>query len=171
MAVITLGEEKAASSDPETKIKQMLQKILDMQESDCSVAQMPALLDGLKENLDDLLACLPEPSPSLAGKENSGRTNSPFEDCLFFQDRDLRYTWFSGAKPFGIEAPMFLGKTESKIFSPNDARRLREIKEQVMKTGSRAQTKVHVTLQGRERSFDCIYYPWLRRKIPERSWA
>ncbi len=56
---------------------------------------------------------------------------------------------------------MFLGKTESQIFSPTDARRLREIKEQVMKTGNRAQTEVHVTLQGRERSFDCIYYPWL----------
>ena len=49
----------------------------------------------------------------------------------------------------------------SQIFSPTDARRLREIKEQVMKTGNRAQTEVRLTLQGRERSFDCIYYPWL----------
>ncbi|MCX6678628.1 MAG: ATP-binding protein [Methanothrix sp.] len=55
-----MGEEKAASSDPETKIKQMLRKILDLQESDCNAAQMPALLDGLKDNLEDLLACLPE---------------------------------------------------------------------------------------------------------------
>ena len=132
-----------------------------MQESDCNVAQMPALLDGLKENLDDLLACLPEHCSSMAGKENPGRMTSPFEDCLFLQDRDLRYTWFSSEKPFGIEASMVLGKTESQIFSPTDARRLREIKEQVMKTGNRAQTEVHLTLQGRERSFDCIYYPWL----------
>ncbi|TFH47681.1 MAG: hypothetical protein E4G89_07540, partial [Methanothrix sp.] len=88
-----MGEEKAARSDPETKIKQMLQKVLDMQESDCNVEQMPALLDGLKENLDDLLACLPEHCSSMAGKENPGRMTSPFEDCLFLQDRDLRYTW------------------------------------------------------------------------------
>ena len=76
MAVITLGEEKAASSDPETKIKQMLRKILDMQESDCNVAQMPALLDGLKENLDDLLACLPEHIPFF------GRKREPWQDEL-----------------------------------------------------------------------------------------
>jgi len=156
-----LGEEKAASSDPETKIKQMLQKIFNMQESDCNVEQMPALLDGLKENLDDLLACLPEHCSSMAGREHPGRMTSPFEDCLFLQDRDLRYTWFSCEKPFGIEASMVLGKSESQVFSPTDARRLREIKEQVVKTGNRAQTEVRLTLQGRERSFDCIYYPWL----------
>jgi PAS domain S-box-containing protein len=163
LAVITLGEKKAASGDPETKVKQMLRKILDMQESDCNVAQMPSLLDGLKENLDDLLACLQEPSFSLAEKENPGRMNSPFDDCLFFQDRDLRYTWFSSEKPLGIEASMVLGKTEneSQICPPSEARRLREIKEQVMKTGKRAQTEVCLTLQGRVRSFDCIYYPWL----------
>jgi len=55
-----LGKETAESSNPETKIKQMLQKVLDMQKSDCNTGQIPALLDGLKENLDDLLACLPE---------------------------------------------------------------------------------------------------------------
>ena len=155
-----MGEEKAASSDPEAKIREMLRKILDMQESDCNAGQTPALLDGLKKNLDDLLACLPEHYKTLAGKENLSRMTYPFEDCLFLQDRDLRYTWFSSEKPLGIEASMALGKTDSQIFSPSEARRLRQIKEQVMKTGSRAQTKVSVTLQGRERCFSSIYYPW-----------
>ena len=155
-----MGEEKAASSDPEAKIREMLRKILDMQESDCNAGQTPALLDGLKKNLDDLLACLPEHYKTLAGKENLSRMTYPFEDCLFLQDRDLRYTWFSSEKPLGIEASMALGKTDSQIFSPSEARRLRQIKEQVMKTGSRAQTKVSVTLHGRERCFSSIYYPW-----------
>ncbi|HUS77017.1 MAG TPA: GAF domain-containing protein [Methanothrix sp.] len=155
-----LGEENAESGNPEMKIKQMLRKIADMQESGCNAAYMPALLDGLKENLDDLLACLPERCSSLAGREAFGQMNSPFKDCLFLQDRDLRYTWFSCEKPFGVEAYMALGKTESDFFPPTDTMRLRRIKEQVMKTGMRAQTELHVTLQGRERCFDCIYYPW-----------
>jgi len=54
-----LGEEKLASSDPETKIEQMLRKIADMQESGGNAGQMPVLLKGLKDNLEDLLACLP----------------------------------------------------------------------------------------------------------------
>ncbi|MDD1749191.1 MAG: GAF domain-containing protein [Methanothrix sp.] len=138
----------------------MLRQIRDMRGSGCNAEHMPAFLDGFKESLDDLLACLPERCSSSAGKENPCRINFPLEDCLFLQDRDLHYTWFSSEKPFGIEASKALGKTECQIFSPTEARRLREIKEQVMKTGNRAQTEVHVTLQGKEHSFDCIYYPW-----------
>ncbi|MBN1235308.1 MAG: GAF domain-containing protein [Methanotrichaceae archaeon] len=155
-----MGDEKAACSDSEMKIKQMLRKITEMQESGSNAAHMPALLDGLKKNLDELLACLSERCTSSAGREAFGRMNSPFEDFLFLQDRDLRYTWFSCEKPFGVEASMALGRTESHFFPPTDARRLRRIKEQVLETGNRAQTKVHLTLQGRERCFDCIYYLW-----------
>ena len=54
-----MGEEKLASSDPETKIEQMLRKIADMQVSGGNAGQMPVLLQGLKENLEDLLGCLP----------------------------------------------------------------------------------------------------------------
>ncbi len=54
-----MGEEKLASSDPETKIEQMLRKIADMQESGGNAGQMPVLLKGLKDSLEDLLACLP----------------------------------------------------------------------------------------------------------------
>jgi PAS domain S-box-containing protein len=142
-----LGEEMSACSDLDKKIKQILRKILDTQESDDYAAQMPALLEGLKESLNDLLACLPE-------------HYYPFEDCLFLQDRDMRYTWFSSDKPFGLAASMALGKTDSQLFSSTESRRLREIKERVMKTGKRAQTIAHITLQGRERCFASIYFPW-----------
>jgi len=54
-----LGEEMLTSSDPETKIEQMLRKIADMQVSSGNAGQMPVLLQSLKENLEDLLACLP----------------------------------------------------------------------------------------------------------------
>jgi len=53
-----LGEEKLASTDPETKIGQMLRKITDMQESGGNAGQMLASLLGLKDDLEDLLICL-----------------------------------------------------------------------------------------------------------------
>ncbi|MHB8117717.1 MAG: GAF domain-containing protein [Methanothrix sp.] len=81
-----MGEEKLASSDSETKIEQMLRKIADMQESGGNAGQMPELLKGLKENLEDLLACLPERCVPSAGTESPGRMNYPFEDGLFLQD-------------------------------------------------------------------------------------
>ncbi len=54
-----MGEEKLASSDPETKIEQMLRKIADMLEKGGNAGQMSVLLKGLKEDLEDLLASLP----------------------------------------------------------------------------------------------------------------
>ena len=58
-------EEMLAGCDPEIKIEQMLRKIAEMQESGSNDGQMPASLLGLKEDLEDLLSCLPQRRVSL----------------------------------------------------------------------------------------------------------
>jgi PAS domain S-box-containing protein len=74
-----LGEEKLASSDPETMIEQMQREIADKQESSGNTGQMPTLLVGLKEKLEDPLACLPEGCVPSAKTEISGRIDYPIE--------------------------------------------------------------------------------------------
>ena len=72
-----MGEEKLASSDSETKIEQMLRIIVEMQESCGNAGQMPALLKGLKADLEDLWVCLGRlPSEGIV---SPGRMNYPLE--------------------------------------------------------------------------------------------
>lgn len=149
-------------SDQDNKITQMLRKIDDAQETGCDAAQIPALIEYLKTNLSDILTCLPECSSPQDGKDAFGQMTLPQEDCLFLQDRDLRYVWFSGEKLFGFDAREELGKREFDFVSPSEAMRLRKIKEQVIQEKTnRAQTEVTVTLNGKKRHLECIYYPWL----------
>jgi PAS domain S-box-containing protein len=81
-----LDEEWLASSDPETKIEQMLRKIAEMQKSLGCAGQMQASLNGLKENLEELFACLPERCISSDGIVGLGRMNYPSDDRQFLQD-------------------------------------------------------------------------------------
>jgi PAS domain S-box-containing protein len=71
-----LGEEWASSSDPQAKIKQMLWHIKDLLEGDCNAVSMPALLEGLKDDLEELLVCLPE---RRLPEEARSRTDSEIE--------------------------------------------------------------------------------------------
>jgi PAS domain S-box-containing protein len=148
----------AASNDPKTWIMQMLREIEEMQGSGYDAREITALLGSLKDKLSILHAHLPE--SCIPDRGAYARIKAPFEDCLFLQDCDFRYTWFSSDQFFGMKAPSVIGKTEGEFFSPSEAERLKSIKEQVMKTGKRAQTEVCFAVQGKQRCFDCIYYPW-----------
>jgi PAS domain S-box-containing protein len=151
----------APSSDPENRITQMLRKIENAQDMGYDAARIPALLEDLKTNLSDILACLPERCTTPDGKEAFDRMTLPQEDCLFLQDCDLRYVWFSSERFFGIEAGHALGKTEFDFVSHSEAMRLRKIKEDVLHgTVNRAQTEVSAAFGGKKSLFECIYYPW-----------
>ena len=155
-----MGEEKLTGGEIEAKIQRMRQGVDDCLESGLDRGSLPAFLDDLRRNLDDISVSLNEPRRTSAGGDAFRQMLSCSPDCLFLQDRDLRYTWFSQELPFGIDATLVLGKTQTQIFSPSEAQRLRTIKEQVMLTGHSARTEVQVTIQGEERYFDSIYYPW-----------
>ena len=155
-----MGEEKLTGGEIETKIQRMRQHLDDCLESGMYSGSLRAFLDDLRRNLDDISVSLEEQRRTSAGEDAFRQMLSCSADCLFLQDRDQHYTWFSQEVPFGIDATLILGKTENQIFSPSEAQRLRTIKEQVMLTGHSARTEVQVTIQGKERYLDSIYYPW-----------
>ena len=155
-----MGEKRLTGDDIETKIQRIRQHVEDCLENGLEGKRLPAFLDKLGQNLDEISASLKEQRRASAGEAAFHQMISNFPDCLFLQDRDLRYTWFSSEKPFGIDASEALGKTEDEIFSPSEAKRIREMKERVMLTGNRARTEVHLAIQGKERYLDSIYYPW-----------
>ena len=155
-----LGKNRLTCDGIETKIQRMRQHVDDCLESGLDERQMPAFLDELGRNLDEISASLEEQRRATAGGVAFHQMISHFPDCLFLQDRDLRYTWFSNEKPFGIDASLAMGKTENEIFSPSEAKRIGKIKERVMLTGNRERTEVHLAIQGKERYLDSIYFPW-----------
>ena len=155
-----MGEKSLTGDGIETKIQCMRRHVDDCLESGLDERQLSAFLDKLGRNLDEISASLEEQRRATAGEAAFHQMISHFPDCLFLQDRDLRYIWFSNEKPFGIDASLALGKTEDEIFSPSEAKRIGGIKERVMLTGNRERTEVHLAIQGKERYLDSIYYPW-----------
>ena len=155
-----LSEKRLTRDDIETKIQQMRQHIDDCLESGLEGKRLSAFLDDLGRNLDEVSVSLEERRRASAGESAFHQMISHFPDCLFLQDRELRYIWFSNEKPFGINASQALGKTDNEIFSPSEAKRIREIKERVMLAGNRARTEVHLAIYEKECCLDSIYYPW-----------
>ncbi len=138
----------------------MRQRVDNCLESSLEGERLSAFLDDLGRNLDEISASLEELGRFSASEAAFHKMTSNSPDCLFLQDLDMRYTWFSNDKPFGIDASQALGKTEDEIFSPSEAKRIIEIKERVMLTGDRERAEVHLAIQGEERYLDSIYYPW-----------
>ncbi len=144
----------------EAEIKQLLQHIEGLQEKSASAESLPEVLDDLNRRLKALLIVLNEKRSLRAIEEGLLQMISQCPDCLFLQDRDLKYIWFSRENPFGMNAIRALGHTEVQIISTGEAARLSEIKKKVIETGKEARTQVHVTFQGEDRCFDATYYPW-----------
>jgi PAS domain S-box-containing protein len=144
----------------ETEIKQLLQHIEELQEKGARAESLPSVLDGLKGRLEDLMVALEEKRSLRTIEDGLLQMISQCSDCLFLQDRDLRYIWFSRENPFGMDASRALGRTEIQIIPPVEVARLREIKKKVMETGKEERTQVHVAFQGSGRCFDATYYPW-----------
>jgi PAS domain S-box-containing protein len=72
---------------------------------------------------------------------------------VFNQDNQLRYTWIQNP-PEGQTARSMLGKTDSQIFSAEDADRLTQIKTRVLLTGAGARQEVFWSFRGRKCFFD-----------------
>ena len=80
-------------------------------------------------------------------------------DTVFFQDRDLRYVWiFNPAHPF--EEDWMVGKTDAEISSPEEARRLADIKREVLETRRGTRMEMELNVDGEVRWYDAAYEPW-----------
>lgn len=83
-------------------------------------------------------------------------TNSP--DVIFSQDRNLRYNWIiNPAHPFLPD--QVIGKTDWDLLPPEDAKRLTEIKEEILKTGVSRRQELLLSPGGIPRWYDAIYQP------------
>ncbi len=68
---------------------------------------------------------------------------------LFEQDPELRYRWIYNP-PFGNHPSDVLGKTNTDLFSPEDAARLDALDRAVLRSGERAQGEVQISAPGGE---------------------
>ena len=82
--------------------------------------------------------------------------NSPI--IVFNQDTDLRYTWLYNSA-LGLTAEEIAGKLDSELFPPEDAQRLKAIKNRVLTTGVGTREETFTTVNGEVRYFDLTVEP------------
>ncbi|MFO8070305.1 MAG: response regulator [Polyangia bacterium] len=82
--------------------------------------------------------------------------NAPLS--VFTQDRELRYTWIHNAPP-AFEKADSINKTEKDLLRAEDARRLVEIKRDVLESGRGAREIVRTTIEGCEHWYDLTVEP------------
>jgi len=79
---------------------------------------------------------------------------------LFTQDASLRYTWFFNPRdPAGSHSSSFVGKTDDDLFTPENARRLTEIKRRVIQTGRGCRQEVSREGEDGDRHFELTLEP------------
>lgn len=76
---------------------------------------------------------------------------------VFTQDRQLRYTWIFNPQLYWQQE--ILGKTDDEILGAEKARRLRELKQQVLKAGVCVREEVVIRHNGKSQSFDLTIEP------------
>jgi PAS domain S-box-containing protein len=89
-------------------------------------------------------------------RESENRFRLVLKDSLitvFSQDRNLRYTWIYNAAA-GYTPEEVIGRSDFDLFAPDDARRLTEIKQQVLESGIGTSETVHVTLNTGDAWYD-----------------
>lgn len=81
------------------------------------------------------------------------------DTTVYMADRDLRYTWVYRGKA-SKELTSVYGKSDDQILESDDAARIIEIKERVVRTGVEERHVVRATLRGAEpRYFDAHFAP------------
>jgi diguanylate cyclase (GGDEF)-like protein/PAS domain S-box-containing protein len=75
------------------------------------------------------------------------------------QDRELKYTWISGAAVAWMKPQRCLGHNDSEIFPGEDGACLTAIKQSVLESGEPLRSEISVTLYGDKRHFDLTVEP------------
>jgi two-component system CheB/CheR fusion protein len=82
----------------------------------------------------------------------------PAPITVFSQDRDLRYTWIYKPVP-PLTGDVVLGRTDRDLFDAEDADRLTELKQRVLKTGHGGRDSLTISVGGERRTFDVFVQP------------
>ncbi|HTO92946.1 MAG TPA: PAS domain S-box protein, partial [Bacteroidota bacterium] len=101
----------------------------------------------------------PEPPPHGAGQTiYDVLKTSPA--VLFTQDASLRYTWFFNPRdPARIHSGCFEGRTDEDLFTPDNARRLTELKRRVLQTGRGCRQEISRESEEGDRHFELTLEP------------
>lgn len=83
--------------------------------------------------------------------------NSP--DQIFQQDLDFRYTWIPRKAIPSLKSDI-LGRTDSEIFSSEDAEMLSGLKGEVIRSGRGRRQEIGLHVDGDLRYFDAVFEPW-----------
>ena len=79
---------------------------------------------------------------------------------LFTQDTALRYTWFFNPRdPGRVHSSCFEGKTDDDLFTPDNARRLTELKRRVLQTGRGCRQEISREGEDGDRHFELTLEP------------
>jgi PAS domain S-box-containing protein len=96
--------------------------------------------------------------PDAIAREKLRRSEGRFRLALahsgvvvFEHDRELRYTWIFPTQFY--DESLVLGRTDADLFPEADARRLMDLKREVLRTGARLREEVQVTVDGRRHEF------------------
>ena len=84
--------------------------------------------------------------------------NSP--TIVFEHDRSLRCTWIYNPSPkFGFSVDQIIGKTDAELLTPERARELTALKQEVLKRGKHARKEVAIPLDDHTLYFDITLEP------------
>lgn len=98
-----------------------------------------------------------EPVRSSEARVRQALGNLPL--LVFYQDRQLRYTWARGPHA-GFDPATLPGKTDQELFPSHEARALHELKRAVL-AGEPRRQDVWLTIAGERRCFDLALQPLL----------
>ncbi|HUI64242.1 MAG TPA: PAS domain S-box protein, partial [Bacteroidota bacterium] len=153
---MAIGEDKAMPWAQERLV------CLDGTEMEVEIASIPILFGGAKAVCVVARGITERMQAEEALRESEERfrlvvANSP--DQIFYQDRDLRYSWV--ADPEGSpEASTKVGKTDFDFFEMTEAERIVKLKRRVLETGVGVRTEVHMVQQdGSRKLFEGFYEP------------
>ena len=79
-------------------------------------------------------------------------------NTAFAQDENLKYTWIYNAIP-EFNAVNLLGKDDSEILEPETAKRLTELKKEVLNSGIASKSEVVVTFDGTNSIYELVIEP------------
>jgi two-component system CheB/CheR fusion protein len=77
---------------------------------------------------------------------------------VFGQDRDFRFTW-ACSSVFGRDREELLGKTDGEIFARDDAARLADLKNRVLRTGAAERHRLDLTPNESRETYDFYVEP------------
>ena len=112
--------------------------------ADETVRNEPAILDGPLSPAEQKISDMLKRSPAI----------------LFTIDASLRYTWFFDPRDPGPgSASMFTGKLDADLFTPENAKRLTELKRRVLQTGRGCRQEIRKESEEGDRHFELTLEP------------